>query len=44
MLGPVAIGLVNDAMQNLSSGLWASVLLLLVAAMLGAFQRDRGAT
>jgi MFS family permease len=44
MLGPVAIGLVNDAMRNLSSGLWASVLLLLVAAMLGAFQRDRGAT
>lgn len=43
MLGPVAIGLVNDAMQNLSSGLWASVLLLLVAVMLGAFQRDREA-
>jgi predicted MFS family arabinose efflux permease len=44
MLGPVAIGLVNDAMRNLSSGLWASVLLLLVGAMLGAFQRDRDAT
>lgn len=41
ILGPVAIGLVNDVMQNLSSGLWASVLLLFIAAMLGALQRDR---
>lgn len=44
MLGPVAIGLVNDATRNLASGLWASVALLLVAAMLGALQRDCGAT
>ncbi len=44
MLGPVAIGLVNDVMQNLSGGLWASVLLLFIAAMLDALQRDRGAT
>lgn len=44
MLGPVAIGFVNDVMQNLESGLWASVVLLLVAAMLGALQRDRVAT
>jgi len=41
MLGPVAIGVVNDVMQSLSSGLWASVFLLFVAAMLGALQRDR---
>ncbi|MBA2742832.1 MAG: YbfB/YjiJ family MFS transporter [Chthoniobacterales bacterium] len=41
MLGPVAIGLVNDVTQNLSGGLWASVLLLFVAAVLGALQRDR---
>ncbi len=44
MLGPVAIGLVNDVMQNLSGGLWVSVLLLFVAAALGALQRDRDAT
>ncbi len=44
MLGPVAIGVVNDVMRNLSSGLWASVLLLLIAAMLSALQRDREAT
>jgi predicted MFS family arabinose efflux permease len=41
MLGPVAIGFVNDAMQNLQSGLWASVALLFVAAVLGTLQRDR---
>lgn len=44
MLGPVAIGLVNDVMQNLSGGLWASVVLLFIAATLGALQRDRDAT
>lgn len=44
MLGPVAIGALNDAIQNLSAGLWASVLLLFMAAMLGAVQRDRDAT
>lgn len=43
MLGPVAVGLVNDAMRNLAGGLWASVALLFVAAALGAAQRDRGA-
>lgn len=43
MLGPIAIGLVNDVMQNLESGLWASVVLLFIAAMLGALQRDREA-
>lgn len=43
MLGPVAIGFVNDVMQNLESGLWASVVLLFIAAMLGALQRDREA-
>ena len=40
ILGPVGIGLVNDVMQNLSSGLWVSVLLLFVAALLGVLQRD----
>lgn len=40
MLGPVAIGLVNDVTGNLSGGLWASVALLFAAAMLGLFQRD----
>ncbi len=40
MLGPIAIGLINDVMQSLASGLWASALLLFVAAMLGASQRD----
>lgn len=44
MLGPVAAGLVNDVMQNLSGGLWASVFLLFIAAMLDALQRDRAAT
>ncbi len=44
MLGPVVIGLLNDVMQNLSGGLWASVLLLFIAAMLDALQRDRDAT
>jgi predicted MFS family arabinose efflux permease len=43
MLGPVAIGLINDVMRNLSGGLWASVVLLFIAAMLGALQRDREA-
>lgn len=43
MLGPVAIGFVNDVMQNLESGLWASVVLLFIAALLGALQRDREA-
>jgi hypothetical protein len=41
--GRVVIGLVNDVMRNLSSGLWASVVLLFIAAMLGALQRDREA-
>lgn len=40
MLGPVAIGLINDVTQNLSGGLWASVVLLCIAATLGALQRD----
>lgn len=43
MLGPVAIGFVNDVMQDLENGLWASVVLLFIAAMLGALQRDREA-
>jgi MFS family permease len=41
ILGPVAIGFVNDVMGNLSSGLWVSVLLLFIASISGAFQRDR---
>lgn len=40
MLGPVAIGLVNDMLGNLASGLWGSVSLLFTAAVLGALQRD----
>lgn len=43
IMGPVAIGAVNDLLQNLSGGLWASVLLLTVGALLGAVQRDRDA-
>lgn len=40
VLGPVGIGFVNDVLQDLSGGLWASVSLLLIAGILGAFQRD----
>lgn len=40
ILGPVAFGLVNDVTQSLAGGLWTSALLLLMAAMLGALQRD----
>ncbi len=41
MLGPIATGAINDRTQGLSSGLMASVMLLLVGAAIGAFQRDR---
>jgi MFS family permease len=41
MLGPVAIGFVNDSLHNLSGGLWASVSLLLISIAFGALQRDR---
>ena len=41
VLGPIATGAINDRTQGLSSGLTASVLLLLVGAAIGAFQRDR---
>lgn len=40
MFGPVTIGLLNDAFQNLSGGLWASVLLLVIGALCGAVQSD----
>jgi len=41
MLGPVAIGFVNDSLHGLSGGLWASVSLLLISIAFGALQRDR---
>lgn len=43
ILGPVAAGLLNDLRHDLSGGLWASVVLLMTAAVLGAVQRDRAA-
>ena len=44
MLGPIAAGAINDRTHGLSSGLTASVLLLLASATIGAFQRDRFAS
>lgn len=41
ILGPVAIGFVNDRLHNLSGGLWASVSLLLISIAFGSLQRDR---
>lgn len=38
--GPVLIGLINDLTHNLSSGLWASAALLLLAVICAALQRD----
>jgi predicted MFS family arabinose efflux permease len=40
MLGPVVIGILNDLTQGLAGGLWASVLLLFIAALVGMVQRD----
>ncbi|WP_332683412.1 YbfB/YjiJ family MFS transporter [Bosea sp. (in: a-proteobacteria)] len=40
MLGPVAIGFLNDLTLGLAGGLWASVLLLFVAVLAGVLQRD----
>ena len=40
VLGPIAIGAINDRTQALSGGLWASVFLLLAACTLGVLQRD----
>ena len=41
MIGPVAIGALNDLSGGLSTGLAASAVLLGLAAMIGAMQRDR---
>lgn len=40
IFGPVLIGLINDLTHNLSSGLWASAALLLLAVICGIVQRD----
>ena len=40
MLGPVAIGFLNDVTGGLASGLLASTLLLLAAVLMGGIQRD----
>ena len=40
MLGPVAIGFINNKMGGLASGLWASVFLLAAAAAISMLQRD----
>ena len=40
IFGPVLIGLINDLTHNLSSGLWASAALLLLAVVCGVVQRD----
>lgn len=39
-LGPIAIGFLNDVAQNMSVGHWASVCLLVIAALLACQQRD----
>lgn len=40
IVGPVLIGFINDLTHNLSSGLWASAGLLLLAVICGVVQRD----
>lgn len=40
IVGPVLIGFINDLTHNLSSGLWASAGLLLLAVICGLAQRD----
>ncbi|WP_244495118.1 YbfB/YjiJ family MFS transporter [Bosea sp. Root483D1] len=40
MLGPIAIGFLNDQMRGLAGGLWASVVLLGMATLIGLPQRD----
>lgn len=40
IIGPVLIGFINDLTHNLSSGLWASAGLLLLAVICGIAQRD----
>ena len=40
IVGPVLIGFINDLTHNLSSGLWASAGLLLLAVICGVAQRD----
>lgn len=44
MLGPVAIGFVNDLTHGLSAGLWASAILLILAVLVALFQRDLAPT
>lgn len=40
IFGPVVIGLINDLTHSLSSGLWASAALLLLAVITGYMQHD----
>ncbi|MEX0955027.1 MAG: YbfB/YjiJ family MFS transporter [Rhizobiaceae bacterium] len=40
MLGPVAVGFLNDVTEGLTSGLLASTILLVAAVVIGGIQRD----